>query len=114
MITKENDYLYRTLLQHLWARIKTTAVEIRDEVVRRLYEECHESLSMCAQGHIGRLANVLVGFDETIRPPVSLQDRMAEISRMDRTEAEKRAEAAIVLNDFDVPVEERSAWLDAF
>jgi len=114
MITTENDYLYRKLLQHLWARIKTTAVEIRDEVIRRLYEECHESLSMCAQGHIGRLANVLVGFDEKIRPPVSLQDKMAEISRLNRTEAEKRAEAAIVLNDFDVPAEERSAWLDAF
>ena len=114
MITNENDYLYRNVLRHLWARIKAAALAIRDEVIRRLYEECHESLSMCAQGHIGRLANVLVGFDETIRPPVSLQDRMAEISRLNRTEAEKRAEAAIVLNDYDVPAEERSAWLDAF
>ena len=114
MISKENDYLYRTLLQHLWARIKASEIAIRNEVIRRLYEECHESLNVCAQGHIGRLANVLVGFDDAIRPSVSLQDRMAEISRMNRTEAEKRAAAALVLNDFDVPVEERATWLEAF
>ena len=69
---------------------------------------------MCAQGHIARLTNVLVGFDEAFKQPVSLGDRMADISRMDITEEEKRMAGILVLQEFAVPLAEQGAWLDAF
>jgi hypothetical protein len=113
MITTEDDWLYRRTLQHLWAKIKGFPTDVRDELAKRLYEECRDALGMCAQGHIARLTNVLVGFDDAFKAPVSLQDRMAEIARQESTEEEKRAAAATILNDFRVAVSERAAWLEA-
>ena len=114
LICKEGDYLYRRVLQHLWARMKGFDADTFDELVKRLYEECFDALRMCAHGHVSRLTNVLVGFDMNIRAGVSLQDKMAEIARRDATEDEKREAAVLVMNEYGVPEEGRVAWLDAF
>jgi hypothetical protein len=123
MITEEGDYLYRKLLQHLWAKIKTYSEEIRRELEIRLYEECFDALNMCAQGHITRLANVLVGFDATIsaqaakdadKSPETMYNRMAEISRLEIPDVEKRVEATNTLIEFDVPMADRSAWTEQY
>jgi hypothetical protein len=110
----ENDWLYRKALQHLWAKIKSYPMETRDELIKRLYEECHDAEEMCAQGHLARLANVMVGFDGNFKGEVSLQDRMAAISHEEISDVEKRAAATLVLDEFKVPATEREAWLDAF
>ena len=69
---------------------------------------------MCAQGHVARLANVLVGFDEAVKGEVSLQDRMAEISRLDVSDIEKLTVAMNTLKEFKVTdAEEIRAWLEA-
>ena len=114
LVVEKGDYLYRRVLQHLWAKIKGYPKEIRDELTRRLYEECRDAEGMCAQGHIARLANVLVGFDDAFKGEVSLQDLMAEISRREATVEEKRAAATAILEERRVAAEEREAWLDAF
>ena len=114
MITEPGDFLYRRALKHLWAKIKLSPSELRDELTKRLYEECMDAKYMCAQGHIARLTNVLVGFDEAFKQPVSLGDRMADISRMDITEEEKRMAGILVLQEFAVPLADQGAWLDAF
>jgi len=114
MITEPGDFLYRRALKHLWAKIKLAPSDLRDELTKRLYEECMDSKYMCAQGHIARLTNVLVGFDAAFKQPVSLGDRMADISRMDITEEEKRMAGILVLQEFAVPLAEQGAWLDAF
>ena len=113
-IIVEGDWLYRKTLQHLWAKIKAFPKKTRNELIKRLYEECHDAEGMCAQGHVARLANVLVGFDGDFKGEVSLQDRMADISRLEITEEEKRAAATLVLDEFKVPATQREAWLDAF
>jgi len=113
-IVVKDDWLYRRALQHLWAKIKSYPMETRDELIKRLYEECHDAEGMCAQGHVARLANVLVGFDGDFKGAVSLQDRMADISRLEITEEEKRVAATLVLDEFKVPATQREAWLDAF
>ena len=82
--------------------------------MKRLYEECRDALGMCAQGHIARLTNVLVGFDAAFKAPVSLQDRMADIARQEITEEEKRAAATLVLAEYKVAEPEQAAWLEAF
>ena len=111
LVVDKDDYLYRNLLRHLWAKIKSYPADIRTELVKRLYEECHDALQMCAQGHVARLANVLIGFDDAVKPTVSLQDKMAELSRADLSVEEKKAAAAAILDEFRV--EDRAAWLEA-
>jgi hypothetical protein len=114
LIIVKDDWLYRRALQHLWAKIKSYPSEIRDELIKRLYEECRDADGMCAQGHVARLANVLVGFDEAVKGEVSLQDRMAELSRLEVSDFEKVTAAMNTLKEFKVTdVEEIRAWLEA-
>jgi hypothetical protein len=111
-----NDMLYQRALNGLWALIQASPHRI--ELLGRLAEELTESVGMCCEGHIGRLCNVLVGFDEQFVPPVPkgelIQQRMAAISGRDIDVADKIAEANAVFDELDVPTEERNVWLEAF
>jgi hypothetical protein len=73
---------------------------------------------MCCEGHISRLCNVLVGFDDAFQPPVSfgelLQSKMSAIAGLDVTEEEKRRQATAFFDEHGTPAEERVAWLEAF
>lgn len=113
------DYLYRLLLRGLVGLISSEKDdERRSEMYRRCWEECNEAVGMCCEGHISRLCNVLVGFDEAFQSPVPfgeiLQQKMAAISAMDLSEEEKRKLANAFFDEHKTPAEERSAWLDGF
>jgi hypothetical protein len=114
-----NDNLYRKLLRGLVAMISSESDDERKtELYRRLWEECLEATGMCCEGHISRLCNVLVGFDEAFQPPVPfgeiLQSKMAAIAGLDVSEEEKRRQATAFFDEYATPAEERAAWLDAF
>lgn len=114
-VEKKDDWAYRVALRALWAKIKTYETETRDELTKRLFEECQDSVGMCAQGHLTRLANVLVGFDGSVAPQKeSLQDRMAAISLLELDTELKIVEATKIMDEMNVPKEERTAWLEAF
>lgn len=119
-IEKEDDWAYRKTLRSLWAKIKAYPTELRTEVEKRLFEECSDSVGKCAQGHITRLANVLVGFDETVTAPETqsksetFQEKMAAIAMLEIDESEKIDQAKKIMEKMDIPEIERSAWLDAF
>jgi hypothetical protein len=113
------DYLYKRVLDGLWARIRSeTNIEIQKELILRLYQEMHESNGMCCEGHISRLVNVMVGFDEAFAPPVSfgelLQNKMAAIYAMDIDTTEKVKQATAYFDELGVPAVERTAWIEAF
>jgi hypothetical protein len=114
----QNDNLYRKLLRGLVATINRSDDEMRPELYKRLWEECREATGMCCEGHISRLCNVLVGFDEAFQPQVSLgelmQQKMAAIASLDASEEEKRRQATAWFDEMAVPAAERVAWLDAF
>jgi len=114
----EGDNLYRKMLRGVVAKINRTDPEMRDELYRRLWEECFEATGMCCEGHLSRLCNVFVGFDEAFRPPVSLgellQQKMAAIAMSDLSTLEKLIQARTFFDEVGVPEAERSAWLDAF
>jgi hypothetical protein len=114
---QENDNLYRRLLRSTVAKINRTG-DMRDELYRRLWEECTEATGMCCEGHISRLCNVFVGFDEAFQPPIPLgelmQQKMAAIAGMEISEDEKRQLANAWFDEVAVPAQERVAWLDAF
>jgi hypothetical protein len=88
------------------------------ELNKRLWEECKEATGMCCEGHISRLCNVLVGFDDAFQPPVALgeliQQKMGAIAGLDVDEEEKRRQANAWFDEVAVPTAERVAWLEAF
>lgn len=113
------DNLYRRLLRGLVATVGQEAdAERRTEMYRRTWEESCEATGMCCEGHISRLCNVLVGFDEAFQPPVPfgeiLQSKMAAIAGLDVSDEEKRRQATAFFDEHGTPAEERVAWLDAF
>jgi hypothetical protein len=113
-----DDQLYRRMLRGLVAMINRTDDEQRTELYKRLWEECSESVGMCCEGHISRLCNVMVGFDDAFAPPVPfgeiLQNKMAAIAAMEIDTEEKVRQATVFFNEFAVPEAERLAWIEAF
>lgn len=115
----ENDRLYRRVLHGLFMRIyRMPEGETRKELWQRFYEECSEAVGQCCEGHISRLCNVLVGFDDAFKPPVPLgelmQARMATISEMDVPLETKVKLANEFFAEHNVPEGDRAAWLEAF
>lgn len=117
-IFSKDDYLYRKVLRSLWSLIKTHTGEIYIELVKRLWEECNESVGVCGQGHISRLANVLVGFNLKFISPQNImerfQEQIAEISKKETSIDYKISETILIMNEIEMPQEERQVWLDAF
>lgn len=113
---KPKDWLYKRMLDGLWARIKVH--KERAELTQRLWEESFESVGKCCQGHLSRLANVLVGFTEEVKAEVPvgeiLQQRIAAIAEKDIGVEFKVCEAWTVFEELKVPMEERDAWIEAF
>lgn len=114
-----NDRLYQRALDGLYLKIKnTTDIEVQTELYKRAFEECYESVGMCCEGHISRICNVLVGFDDEFAPPVPfgeiLQNKMAAIYALEIDTEEKICQATAFFNEFAVPEAERAAWLEAF
>jgi hypothetical protein len=113
------DRLYKKALDGLYLIVRDTTDEsVRRELYKRTWEECLESVGMCCDGHISRLCNVLVGFDDAFAPPVPfgeiLQARMSMIAGLDVDTEEKVRQATAFFNEFAVPEVDRVAWLEAF
>lgn len=116
---QKNDYLYRRLLMGVADIIyEEKDEEKQTELLKRLYEECDEARGMCCDGHITRLCNVFVGFDEAFQPQMSsgeqLQQEMAALAGADVSDEEKRERAREVLERLHVPADQHGAWLEAF
>lgn len=116
MDTKKN--IYRPTLRGLWAKIKTYDNETKAELIKRLYEEASESLEMCADGHVARLVNVLIGFDDNFKLQISpmeyFQENIAKISENTTAPLDFKIEQAKrLMDDIRMPEDQREAWLDA-
>lgn len=115
---QEPDDLYRKMMRGLVAYIRRIQDnEICQSLWRRAFEECQESVDMCVDGHISRLANVLVGFDSEYLSPVSqgelIQSRIATISTMDVHPDERARLANAFFDEIGLPAPDRTAWIDA-
>jgi hypothetical protein len=72
---------------------------------------------MCCDGHLSRLINVLVGFDDAFAPPVSqgelVQNRIAAIAALaDVSPDERVRQANAFFDEIAYPVPDRAAWLE--
>lgn len=112
------DMLYRITLRGLVAYIeRTESAETRTELYRRLYQEALESVGMCCDGHMARLVNVLVGFNDAFKPPVSqgelIQNRLSAIAALADVTAEERVrQANAFFDEIAYPIPDRAAWLE--
>jgi len=120
-IFAQNDRLYRKCMRGLWWTIKNYKGELRTELEKRLWDECRDACvpySVCTQGHMARLSNVMVGFDDAFVAPVPvgeiLQQRMAAIAAMDVEYEKQIALAEELLAELKIPHEQHSNWLAAF
>lgn len=111
-VCADGDWAYRKTLRGLWAKIKENP-----ELIKRLWEECLDALEMCAQGHLSRLANVLVGFEEGAKAPVNpkelFQNEISLLAAKDLSYEQKETDAIALMNTYQIPEGERQAWLDA-
>jgi len=112
----DNDQLYKRALDGLWANIR--ASKFKAELIQRLWEEAEESIAMCCEGHLSRLCNVLVGFDEAFKPEIPvgllLQQKMAAIAEKEISVEHKVGEAWAVFEELKIPRDQRLDWLEAF
>jgi hypothetical protein len=73
---------------------------------------------MCCEGHLSRLCNIFVGFDELFQPPVSvseqLQNKLGAIALLEISTEEKIQQATQIFNELNVPQDQRAVWLEAF
>jgi len=116
-----DDKLYKRALRGLWWTIKSYTGELRGELEKRLWDECKDAAlpySVCTQGHLARLSNVMAGFDDAFVPPVPvgeiLQQKMAAISGMDVPYERQIELAEEVLAELKIPATEHANWLAAF
>ena len=114
---KADDYKYRHVLNHLWARIRSEKqADIRRQLYIRLNQECSEAVGLCMDGHISRLAQVMVGFDPEYQIEVNaneeLQRRIPLIRKI--TNMDERLRTAMnLMNELNVTPEDAQPWLDA-
>ena len=110
-------YLYRRVLEGLWTLIEQQDEERCQELKKRLWEEMTESVGMCCEGHISRLVNVMVGFDDAFKPKPSageiLQSKIAEIAGMKISEIDKQVRARTFMTGVGMSAEEMTPWLEA-
>lgn len=112
------DMLYRRMVRGLVAYItRVQDAEVRTNLWQRMYEECREAIGVCIDGHISRLSNVLVGFDENFKSPVSqgelIQNRISAIGAMDVNPEEKTRLATAFFEEIALPADRRTAWIEA-
>lgn len=117
-VMSTTDNVYKNVLRGLWVKIKTYEQEIRDELVKRLWEESSDSVGMCADGHVGRLINVLIGFDDDFKSKISpmeyFQNNMSLIANNTLAPmAFKIEHARKLMDEIRMPEEERAVWIDA-
>jgi hypothetical protein len=104
---------YRPMLDGLWVLVKGNK-----QLIQRLWEEAYESIDLCWLGQLGRLANVMVGFTEEVKPHVPvgeiLQQKMSAIAAKDIGLEFNVCEAWAVFEELNIPMEERDVWIQAF
>ena len=113
----QGDRLYSRVLEGLWTLISEQSAERQKELLQRLWEEMNESVGMCCDGHISRLVNVMVGFDDAFKAPISqgeiLQAKMAELAGMSVETDVKLAYARTFMTELGMRAEEQLPWLAA-
>lgn len=113
----QGDKLYRGVLNGLYYYISSKPASVQIELLKRAHQECLDSVGLCCQGHITRLCNVLIGFEDRLVVEQStgekLQEKMAELAVSELSTEEKKKQANAFMDTLELVNEERMVWLEA-
>lgn len=105
--------IYGKTLDAVWQFVKYS--DDKECLIKTLKTELEDNIGMCAQGNLTRLANVLVGYLDGIKPVESsaeaLQNGMANLMKNSNTE-DRIYKAAELLRQHGIPVAEWEDWLE--
>lgn len=112
------EYTYGQILSAIISIIKSKDIEEQHEILKVLIDETIQSENVCTTGKFSRLANVLNGFDETIKVELNqneiINNRLIVIRRKhEKTEntTAARKEAEEMLKEFELKDDERQALI---
>lgn len=106
--------IYGKVLDSVWQFVKTHAE--KDSLVAILRTELHDNIGMCAQGNLTRICNILAGYMDGVSVAESLAEKLGRLLpalRDVEDEEERMREANRILDENNVPAEERAVWIDA-
>lgn len=117
-VMSDVDNTFRKALRGLWATLgRVSDPDMKNELINRLWEESKEAVGMCADGHVARLVNVLVGFDDrfttNLSPKEYFQNNIALIAGSSAPIKFKIDQATRLMDDINMPIEDRESWLES-
>ena len=107
---------YGDILDRVWAYIRVHAE--RSELVRRLAQEVSGGLKMCVNGKMAHLVNTLYAYDAEITAVMQNETPPREVFQakfatlMNLPQAERKEQATIIFNEYQIPEAEREEWLN--
>jgi hypothetical protein len=109
--------IYPKILNSVWQYIKHS--EHREDLKKILKTEMQDNIGMCQQGNLSRLCNILTGYldglNMDIRSPREiLNDRLAELLRLDPVPEDIYQQARTILQEMNFPEEEWEDYLTPF
>jgi len=112
-VMRKDVNVYKNVLRGLWAKISKNP-----DLIQRLWEECNDAIGYCSDGQVSRLVNVLSGFEDdfsnNMSPMQYFQINIALISNKDAPLSFKIENAIKLMDEVQMPVDDRQVWLDAF
>lgn len=106
--------IYARVLNSVWQYIKASPDS--GDLRNILATEMQDNIGMCAQGNLSRLCNILSGYLEGLAVDTKsknelIGERLASLIEID--DANERAAAGLqILEELEVPVDERDVWLE--
>jgi len=107
---------YGDVLDRVWAYIRVHTE--RSELVRRLSQEVVGGLKMCVNGKMAHLVNTLYAYDAEITAVMQNESPSREVFQakfatlMNLPQSERKEQATIIFNDYNIPEAEREEWLN--
>jgi len=125
--TMEKNVFYSSALDHIWITINAHPCKVA--LIERLFEELIDGVGKCPNGKLARLFNVLQGFDNSnsnsnnsnsnSNSPATatairqaFQNKFATLRHLSNRKDQYKA-ALDIFEEYQIPVDEQVAWLDA-
>jgi hypothetical protein len=95
-------------------RNNTYTEEVKNELYKLLKEALREGKQVCSTGRIGRMINVLSGFDNNVQIKISDNAQMGAIISAFRDRGESKERVAEELKNRGIEKEEINLWLEYY
>ena len=110
------SYLFLATIKHIVSYGHNAKAHLLNLLVNRLVDEVIDGETVCFHGKMARLINIFSGIDGVIGDDnrstnEKIQDKMAEIYKLDYSLREKTA--LEFFKDIDISQEEKQVWIDA-